>query len=91
MTSANVTNYRIDDLTGKTVGELSQHVYCKTKWGELLQYTPPENYTITAYGEDEDEESWENDPVSLKTFIDKLKANRAQFNTWADIKKGMKR
>ena len=68
-------------MNGKEVGRHSQHCLCKTKWGKLLVFTPPENYTITAWGEDEEEERWENDPMSLKEFIDKLIKNRASFNT----------
>ena len=90
MTSANVTEYRIDNLQGMKVGQLSQHAYCKTHWGDLLKFTPPEDFTITAYGLDEEEEEWENDPVNLAVFIERLRKNRAQWNTMEDIMKGIK-
>ena len=71
MTSANVTEYRIDNLQGMKVGQHSQHALCKTHWGDLLTFIPPESYTITAYGLDEEGEDWENDPVNLSVFLDR--------------------
>ena len=65
MTSANVTEYRIESLhTGKEVGTHSQHHYCKTHWGDLLKFLPPEDFTITPHGLDEEEEEWEDEPGS---------------------------
>jgi hypothetical protein len=90
MTSANVTKYRIVNLEGMIVGKHSQHAYCKTHWGDLLKFTPPENYTITAYGLDEEEEEWENDPINLAVFLDDLRKCRARFDTWDDIMKKVK-
>ena len=87
MTSANVTEYRIDDLRGMKVGQHSQHHYCKTHWGDLLKFIPPENYTITAYGLDEKEEKWEDDPMNLADFLTELRRGRAQWNTMEDIMK----
>lgn len=87
MTSANVTKYRIcDRLTGTVVGEHSQHAYCHTHWGDLLVFTPPENFTITPHGLDENEEEWEDDTINLKDFIDKLKESKyVKFNTMKDL------
>lgn len=90
MTSANVTEYRIEDLHGNVVGTHSQHCYCKTHWGDLLKFTPPENYTITAHGLDEEEEVWEDDPMNFAVFLARLRERRAQFNTMADIMKKFK-
>lgn len=90
MTSANVTNYRIEDLSGKEMGTHSQHHYCNTHWGDLLKFTPPENYTITAYGLDEEEEEWEDEPMSLAVFLERLREHRAQWNTMEDIMKKVK-
>lgn len=87
MTSANVTNFRICDLTGKVVGKHSQHALCKTHWGDLLVFTPPENFTITPHGLDEEEEEWEGETVSLKKFIDELKKNKHTFRTMAELMK----
>lgn len=88
MTSANVTEYRIEDLSGKEVGSHSQHHYCKTHWGDLLKFTPPENFTITPHGLDEEEEEWEGDMVNLKIFIDKLKSSKyTSWNTMDDLRK----
>lgn len=91
MTSANVTEYRIEDKNGKQVGHHSQHAYCKTHWGDLLKFTPPEDFTITAYGLDEEEEEWEHDPINLAKFLEHLRKNRAQFNTMDDIMKGIRK
>ena len=91
MTSANVTEYTIRDLTGKTVGKHSQHAYCKPTWGELLKFIPAEAHTITPWSFDEEEEFWEGEAVNLQIFIDDLKKNRAEFNTWEDIKKAAKK
>jgi len=86
MTSANVVEYRIEDLNGKKVGEHYQSLLCKTHWGDLLKFTPPENFTITAHGEDEDEVEWEDDTISLKVFIDKLRESKyTKWNTFKDL------
>jgi hypothetical protein len=82
MTSANVVQYRIEDLNGKQVGKHYQSLLCKTHWGELLVFQPSENFTITAFGEDEEEAYWEDEPINLKVFIDKLVASKAKFNTF---------
>jgi hypothetical protein len=91
MTSANVTEYRIEDLAGKTVGSHSQHCYCKTHWGDLLKFTPAENFIITPHGLDEEEEEWESEPINLKTFIERLEKGKATFNTMADLMKPFKK
>jgi hypothetical protein len=69
MTSANVTEYTIRDKDGNKVGKHYQNCLCKTKWHELLKFTPLEDHTITAWGYDEDEELWEDEPVNLLTFL----------------------
>ncbi len=76
MTSANVIEYWIEDLQGNLVGSHSQHMYCKTHWGELLKFTPPENFTITRHGLDEEEEPWYDEPMNLAVFLDQLRKNR---------------
>jgi hypothetical protein len=92
MTSANVTEYRIESITtGKVVGTHSQHAYCKGHWGDLMKFTPPEDYYITPHGLDEEEEEWEGEPMVLALFIEKLRKNRANFQTMDDIMKGIKR
>ena len=88
MTSANVTIYRIEDLTGKEVGEHRQHWLCKTHWGDLLKFTPSENFTITETWEDEEEEYHEGEPKNLKVFIDKLRESKyTRWNTYEDLMK----
>lgn len=86
MTSANVTEYRIESIhTGKVVGTHSQHAYCVGHWGDLLKFNPPEDYTITPHGLDEEEEEWEGKTINLAVFIDKLRKSRANFQTMDDI------
>lgn len=92
MTSANVTEYRIESLhTGKVVGTHSQHAYCVGHWGDLLKFLPPEDFTITPYGLDEEEEEWEDDPINLAVFIERLRKNRANFQTMDSIMKGIRK
>jgi hypothetical protein len=85
MTSANVTEYTIRDLSGKEVGSHYQSHLCKTHWGDLLKFQPLTNFTIQPWGYDEEEEYWEGDEVNLNDFVEKLKKNRATFNTMSDI------
>jgi len=80
MTSANVTNYTIRDLSGAKVGKHSQHAYCKTDWEKLLVFTPFENFTIQPWGLDEEEELWEGDVHNLRDFIGYLRVNKAFKN-----------
>lgn len=78
MTSNNVTYFRIEDLSGKVVGEHRQHCYCKTHWDDLLVFTPPENYQIIQHGfiGDDDEETYENEPINLAAFLNSLNSKR---------------
>lgn len=71
MTSANVTNYRIEK-DGREVGKHSQHCYCKTRWFELDVFQPPSDYTITPYSLDEEEEEWEGERESLEVFLNRV-------------------
>ena len=85
MTSVNTVEYLIRDSEGKHVGTHHQNIYCKTHWGDLLKYTPYENFTITHSGHDESEMYWEDEPINLKKFIDNLISHKAKFNTWEDL------
>jgi hypothetical protein len=69
MTSANVIEYTIYDSTGKAVGDHRQNVLCKTRWHELLKFTPLGSHTIKSWGYDEEEEYWEDEPKNLLTFL----------------------
>jgi len=69
MTSANVVEYTIRDADGTKVGSHSQHAYCKTRWHELLKFTPLESHTIQPWGYDEEEEYWEDDARNLLEFL----------------------
>lgn len=74
MTSANVTSYRIEK-DGVIVCEFSQHHYCKPVDVESLtkDFTPSDEYTITPYGYDEEEEYWEGQTRSLQSYLSKRK------------------
>lgn len=68
MTSANVTNYRIE-RDGKVVGQHRQHHLCHTRWHRLYKYTPFTEHTITAYWEDEHEAPHEGKTMGLSEFM----------------------
>ena len=85
MTSNWITYYTIYDLNDNAVGHHEQHALCKTHWGDLLQYTPPENFIISSYWYDEEDEFVDGEECSLKEFIDKLIENEADFNTSEDL------
>lgn len=73
MTSANVVEYSILK-DGKEVGQHRQHMMCKTNWEVLLKFQPIEEHEIQAWGYDEEEEEWSNDPENLKEFLIKRRA-----------------
>jgi hypothetical protein len=75
MTSANVTHYDVRDLQGEIVGEHSQHLYCKAKWEVLQKFQPYDNYTIQAWGYDQEEEFWEGKKYNLRDFVGYLRVN----------------
>ena len=71
MTSANMTYYRIFDLSGKLIFTHSQHHYCKnTIKAELQKYVPAENYMIQCNTPDEDECDNYSKKVNLKDYLD---------------------
>lgn len=72
MTSANVTQYRIFDSNDNEVGTHYQSHLCKTKWHELLRFSPPENFTIQPWGYDEDDELWEGEVINLRDFLKRV-------------------
>ncbi len=84
MTSANVINYLIRNKDGTIVETHRQHLLCKTHWGDLLKFTPPEDFTITSTWLDEDERYFQDEPRNLKNFIEGLEKCKAKFNTSAD-------
>jgi hypothetical protein len=58
MTSANVIEYNIYDKSGEKVGSHRQNVMCSTCNDGLLKYKPASDFTIQAWGYDEEEEIW---------------------------------
>ena len=76
MTSANTIEYTIrrDDCIA---GWHRQNIMCSRNNDRLYQYKPASEYTIEAWGYDENEEEWESDnAVNLEVW---LKANPAEF------------
>lgn len=60
MTSANVIEYTI--FKGdEEVGRHRQNIMCKTCNDGLEKFQPSEDFTIQAWGYDEEDELWEND------------------------------
>jgi hypothetical protein len=77
-TSANVIEYNI--YKGEeAVGRFSKHLLCKyPDYAELLKYQPLKDYQIQAWGYDEEDNRWEEEPENLKKFLQKMKP----FNQW---------
>jgi len=75
-TSANVIEYSIyrgDD----EVGQFRQHIMCKdSNFAELLKYQPLYVHNIQAWGYDEEEEEWYDEPQNLENFLKGIKTNK---------------
>lgn len=69
MTSANVIEYRIKDKDGEERYHHRQNIMCKRDTRKLLLIKNPEEYTITPYGYDEEEEYWEGKPQNLAKWL----------------------
>lgn len=76
MTSANVIEYTI--YKGEIrVGRFSKHLLCKyPDYAELLKYQPLGEYNIKAWGYDEEEVDWEEEPENLENFLKQMKSNK---------------
>ena len=74
-TSANVIEYSI--FKGEEeVGRHSQNIMCSTCNDGLEKFQPYEDFTIQAWGYDEEEEMWENDKrENLKDWLIKHPAS----------------
>jgi hypothetical protein len=71
MTSANVVEYRILK-DGKEVGHHRQNIMCRRCNDKLLEFTPPKDFTIQAYGYDEEEDYWEDEnQYNLEEWLNK--------------------
>lgn len=75
MTSANVIEYNIYNKEGQQVGRHRQNILCKTCNDGLEKFQPASDFTIQAWGYDEEEELWESDEyVNLEEWLKKNKA-----------------
>lgn len=69
MTSANTIEYTILDKNGKQVGRHSQNIMCKRCNDGLEKFTPASDYSIHAWGYDEEEEPWEGNTIPLDKWL----------------------
>jgi hypothetical protein len=77
-TSANVIEYNIVK-NAKSVGHFRKHILCsQPDYADLLSYQPLDAHYIRAYGYDEDEEYWEDEPENLKDFMIRIAKNGNQ-------------
>lgn len=75
-TSANTIEYSIYK-DNKNVGHFSVNVMCRfPDYAELLKYQPLSEYTIKAWGYDEEEDQWEDEPQNLEDFLRRMKTNK---------------
>jgi hypothetical protein len=84
MTSSNTIEYTIFK-DGEEVGRHRQNIMCKTCNDGLEKFQPAKEYTIQAWGYDEEEEMWESDKI--ENLEDWLKKHPAQF-TWKRFEEG---
>lgn len=75
-TSANVIEYTIFK-NQKAVGRFSKNVMCRfPEYAELLKYQPLNEHEIQAWGYDEEEDEWEDEPQNLEAFLTIMKTNK---------------
>lgn len=54
----------------KNVGNFRKNIMCRLPdYAELLKYQPLSEHTIQAWGYDEEEEEWEDEPENLEEFL----------------------
>ena len=69
MTSANAIEYRILDKNKKQIASYHENIMCKMHFDRYVIHTPHEDFSIQAYGYDEEEEYWEGEIQNLKIFL----------------------
>lgn len=75
-TSANSIEYTICK-NKDVVGRFRINVLCKyPDYAELVKYQPLSEHTIQAWGYDEEEGQWEDEPQNLEHFLRSIKTNR---------------
>ena len=73
-TSANVIEYTIEDRWGETKGHFRKHLLTRLPdYADLLDYQPLQNHNIIAYGYDEEDEYWEEEPENLREFLYRMR------------------
>ena len=73
MTSANVVEYKKKKKNGNIVGTHRQNVMCKINNDKLKEFQPSNDFTIQAFGYDEDEDYWEGNITNLGKWLLKNK------------------
>lgn len=87
MTSANAIEYTIFDKDNKEVGHHRQNIMCSTCNDGLEKFKPSKDFTILAWGYDEEEEYWENDNTeNLELWLSKHPAQYTSKNFQIDDK-----
>lgn len=57
----------------ENVGNFRKNVMCsKPDYAELLKYQPLNEHTIQAWGYDEEEDQWEDEPENLENFLKRM-------------------
>lgn len=74
MTSANKIEYTIFNKQGEEVGIHSQNIMCHICNDDLMKFIPASDFTIKAWGYDEEEDYWEDKEVNLEKWLLKNKA-----------------
>jgi len=75
-TSANSIEYTIYK-NEECVGRFRVNIMCRfPDYAELLKYQPLNEHIIQAWGYDEEEDEWEDEPENLEEFLKKMKSNK---------------
>lgn len=83
-TSANVTEYTIYK-GGDNVGTFRKHWLCRLpEFSDLLKYLPLVDHEIVAWGYDEEEEYWEEEPENLEKFLRETKSHVRKIRDYFD-------
>ncbi len=77
MTSANSVEYTIYDKNGKEVGHHRQNIMCSKCNDGLEKFKPANEFSIKAWGYDEEEDLWENE--ESHNLLEWLNKNPASF------------
>jgi hypothetical protein len=64
----------------KNVGNFRKNIMCRLPdYAELLKYQPLKDHTIQAWGYDEEEDQWEDEPENLEDFLKPMVASNKKI------------